>query len=205
MKQRKAFTIIEVVLVLAIAGLIFLMVFIALPALQRSQRNTRRRQDISRVATAVNDYQANNNKLPFPVDKNARNNVDKKFVQKYISDVCTIPTSSVSINDLTYYNGSVTSDLIGKYDCSKSEQFVDPDGTTYNLYSPANQLSGDIAQVFNKSGATISFEENHHVIIALAKAKCSETENKAEMASGANNFALFYMLEGGAVYCVDNQ
>ena len=30
------FTIIEVVLVLAIAGLIFLMVFIALPAIQRS-------------------------------------------------------------------------------------------------------------------------------------------------------------------------
>ena len=38
-KNKKGFTIIEVVLVLAIAGLIFLMVFIALPALQRSQRN----------------------------------------------------------------------------------------------------------------------------------------------------------------------
>ncbi|MCL2869540.1 prepilin-type N-terminal cleavage/methylation domain-containing protein, partial [Candidatus Saccharibacteria bacterium] len=36
-KTRQGFTIIEVVLVLAIAGLIFLMVFIALPALQRSQ------------------------------------------------------------------------------------------------------------------------------------------------------------------------
>lgn len=33
---KKGFTIIEVVLVLAIAGLIFLMVFLALPALQRS-------------------------------------------------------------------------------------------------------------------------------------------------------------------------
>ena len=32
-QTKKAFTIIEVVLVLAIAGLIFLMVFIALPAL----------------------------------------------------------------------------------------------------------------------------------------------------------------------------
>ena len=41
-KSKKGFTIIEVVLVLAIAGLIFLMVFIALPALQRTQRNTQR-------------------------------------------------------------------------------------------------------------------------------------------------------------------
>ena len=38
--QAVGFTIIEVVLVLAIAGLIFLMVFIALPVLQRSQRDT---------------------------------------------------------------------------------------------------------------------------------------------------------------------
>ena len=60
-KSKKGFTIIEVVLVLAIAGLIFLMVFVALPALQRSQRDTQRRDDMARVATAINQYQTNNN------------------------------------------------------------------------------------------------------------------------------------------------
>lgn len=62
MVQRKqhGFTIIEVVLVLAIAGLIFLMVFIALPALQKSQKDTQRRQDLSRLQTAINNYQTNN-------------------------------------------------------------------------------------------------------------------------------------------------
>ena len=58
--NQKGFTIIEVVLVLAIAGLIFLMVFIALPALQRSQRDTQRKQDLARVITQVNSYQSNN-------------------------------------------------------------------------------------------------------------------------------------------------
>ena len=43
-KDKNGFTIIEVVLVLAIAGLIFLMVFIALPALQRSQRDTQKKK-----------------------------------------------------------------------------------------------------------------------------------------------------------------
>lgn len=57
---KNGFTIIEVVLVLAIAGLIFLMVFIALPALQRNQRDTQRSNDLSRVATALNKYQSNN-------------------------------------------------------------------------------------------------------------------------------------------------
>jgi prepilin-type N-terminal cleavage/methylation domain-containing protein len=59
--KKRGFTIIEVVLVLAIAGLIFLMVFIALPALQRSQRNTQRRDDYSMLVTAVNSYMSSNN------------------------------------------------------------------------------------------------------------------------------------------------
>ena len=62
---KKGFTIIEVVLVLAIAGLIFLMVFLALPALQRSQRDTQRKNDLSRLQAAINDYKsANRGKLP---------------------------------------------------------------------------------------------------------------------------------------------
>lgn len=60
LKKETGFTIIEVVLVLAIAGLIFLMVFIALPALQRSQRDTQRKNDIGRALTALNSYAANN-------------------------------------------------------------------------------------------------------------------------------------------------
>ena len=60
LNTKKGFTIIEVVLVLAIAGLIFLMVFIALPALQRNQRDTQRKNDLSRVQSAINSFQANN-------------------------------------------------------------------------------------------------------------------------------------------------
>jgi len=58
--KDKGFTIIEVVLVLAIAGLIFMMVFVALPALQRSQRDTQRKNDLSRLNTAIASYQSNN-------------------------------------------------------------------------------------------------------------------------------------------------
>ncbi len=59
-QTTKGFTIIEVVLVLAIAGLIFLMVFIALPALQRNQRDTARKTDASTVAAAVTSFTSNN-------------------------------------------------------------------------------------------------------------------------------------------------
>ena len=63
--HKQGFTIIEVVLVLAIAGLIFLMVFIALPALQRSQRDTQRKNDMSRILAATEQLRANNRgKIP---------------------------------------------------------------------------------------------------------------------------------------------
>ena len=63
--HKQGFTIIEVVLVLAIAGLIFLMVFVALPALQRSQKDTQRRQDYADLSAAISNYMTNNNgKLP---------------------------------------------------------------------------------------------------------------------------------------------
>lgn len=59
--NSEGFTIIEVMIVLAIAGLILLIVFLAVPALQRSSRNTSRKNDASRVASAVSEFVSDNN------------------------------------------------------------------------------------------------------------------------------------------------
>lgn len=60
-KDTGGFTIIEVLIVLAIAGLIMLIVFLAVPALQRSARNTQRKNDVSDLLGAVTEYENNNN------------------------------------------------------------------------------------------------------------------------------------------------
>jgi prepilin-type N-terminal cleavage/methylation domain-containing protein len=60
-KKQEGFTIIEVLIVLAIAGLIILIVFLAVPALQRNSRNTQRKQDVSALGGALNEYINNNN------------------------------------------------------------------------------------------------------------------------------------------------
>ena len=63
--SKAGFSIIEVVLVLAIAGLIFLMVFIALPAVQRNQRDIQRRNDAGSFISQITSYSTNNNgKVP---------------------------------------------------------------------------------------------------------------------------------------------
>ena len=64
-KLYEGFTIIEVVLVLAVAGLIFLMVFLALPDLQRSRRNEQRKRDMGEIAGAIQNYRsANKGRMP---------------------------------------------------------------------------------------------------------------------------------------------
>ena len=175
-KNKKGFTIIEVVLVLAIAGLIFLMVFIALPALQRSQRNTQREDDIARVLTAVNSFQTNNSgKVPFTFT-GSTGSVDKNFVKRYVDDKCE------------------TSDGIGYTKCG--DQFTDPDGTIYILQAK-EKLTAD------KSSLSLPTTVNH-IIYAYVNASCGDSEGTLKVSTGDRQVALVYVEEGGAIYCNDN-
>ncbi len=51
--NRSGFTIVEVILVLAIASLILLVVFMAVPQLQRNRRNTQRNRDATSLGAAI--------------------------------------------------------------------------------------------------------------------------------------------------------
>ena len=57
----EGFTIIEIMIVLTIAGLILLIVFLAVPALQRNARNSQRKADIASLLAAIDEYISNNN------------------------------------------------------------------------------------------------------------------------------------------------
>lgn len=58
--SSSGFTIIEVLIVLAIAGLIMLIVFLAIPALNRNSHNTQRKNDVSSILAAMGEYVTNN-------------------------------------------------------------------------------------------------------------------------------------------------
>ena len=130
-KSQKGFTIIEVVLVLAIAGLIFLMVFIALPALQRNQRDTQRKNDMGRLSTAIVNYtNSNRGKLP------AVDGYDS-FVTSYLvagSDTFIDPSgartsgNAAQPSDQATYKLTVNTDakLAKTFSDSQNEIFVSP-------------------------------------------------------------------------------
>jgi prepilin-type N-terminal cleavage/methylation domain-containing protein len=61
LKKDKGFTLIEIVIVLAIAALIMVIVFLAIGGAQRARRNTARVNDVGQVAAAMEQYASNNN------------------------------------------------------------------------------------------------------------------------------------------------
>jgi prepilin-type N-terminal cleavage/methylation domain-containing protein len=182
---KDGFTIIEVVLVLAIAGLIFLMVFIALPALQRSQRDTQRKDDIARLQTALNNFQANNRgALPTGVTgttgsatvagspaPTATNNTWQGFYAKYL-----------------LVNAS-----------GQADEFNDPDGTPYNLVV---RPCGTAVNTACNNQPQATFDGNAHNIYIYVKAVCNGEVPQGS--SGDRKVAMAYKLEGGGVTCLNN-
>jgi len=61
LKKEKGFTLIEIVLVLAIAGLLLVIVFLAVSGAQKSRRDTQRKNDLSRIAAQLESYASNTN------------------------------------------------------------------------------------------------------------------------------------------------
>ncbi len=66
--KTAGFTIIEVLIVLAIAGLILLIVFLAVPALQRNSRNTQYRSEAAGILAASTEFLNNNPNKTVPVN-----------------------------------------------------------------------------------------------------------------------------------------
>ena len=210
---KQGFTIIEVVLVLAIAGLIFLMVFVALPALQRSQRDTARRNDMSRVDTSLVQYQTNHQNQPNNLpeagkwDSRTENRGDNTFPED-----CTTKTACAFIRD---YMNSGSSENDGK-----PNNFEDPNGVTYSMVITSNWATEsnvgvaegignsklDVKDATNKTYSIVdgtdgnAFDE--YTIYVVPGGRCI---GDAVTGSTKRHFAILYRLEGAGTYCIDDQ
>lgn len=204
--SKKGFSIIELVLVLAVAGLIFLIVFIALPALQRSQRNTRRRQDMARILSAVNDYETNHNGKS-PVSQAETWNgytgaeLDKDFPARYIEE-------NLDTNTVTVSNYGMIGRQIYSFQCQDNkscDRFMDPDGAIYKIAAVGPSITGINGQEDNENHSlyTLNFD---HVVYIGSGVKCgTSNEGYFEATDNPSDTVVRYVLEGGSVYCTDNQ
>ena len=202
-QQKTGFTIIEVVLVLAIAGLIFLMVFVALPALQRSQRDTQRRNDMSRVDTSLVQYQTNHSNQSPNLPNAGKWTGSTSFTN------CSSSTACEFIRD--YMNtGSSEND-------GKPNNFEDPQGMPYSMVitgnwaTAANVKSESLgtSKIATNADGYYTIQDNNgnafdaHVIYVIPGGRC--IGDAATPSTSKNHFAILYRLEGAGTYCIDDQ
>ena len=215
-KTKQGFTIIEVVLVLAIAGLIFLMVFVALPALQRSQRDTQRRNDMSRVDTSLVQYQTNHSNqssnLPDVTSASVWQAPSDNTFKVGNSAGCG---SNVACQFVRDYMNTGSSENDGK-----ANNFEDPNGTPYSLVITPNWSDGaKVSGAKNGTsklaeGQTIDGQQTYtikdeggnafdaYTIYIIPGGRCV---GDAATKSIKRHFAILYRLEGAGTYCIDDQ
>jgi len=182
--HRKGFTIIEVVLVLGIAGLIFLMVFIALPAAQKAHRDRLRKQDVGIIVAAVRKYMSNNRGNPPP---------DSGTVNMGSRDIDD-PRYDLGVGDPggDWFSGN-HSQALDRYLAGLSEGWV----TTTVAVHDARKLK----YVF----FAIDDEEKAGLVWVIVGAQCPADANdfltKMTITGKRNDVAVYRYLESGWYWC----
>ena len=181
-KMKKGFTIIEVVLVLAIAGLIFLMVFIALPALQRSQKDSQRQNDYSLLSSSITSYSSNNGGRLYKL----------------------AGATSATANASKVYNAKQTSRYINKNGGDASDPYaVDPDGKEYQMKVFSTFAAWANAQpTIKTTGGSYNGGIGTVDVFVVIGADCSGTNtnggNQPAKVSSYRAFAIYAPVEGGS-------
>ena len=178
-KNQKGFTIIEVMIVLAIAGLIILVVFLAVPALQRNSRNTQRKNDVQAVLGAIQEW-INNNNGGIP---DAQSQATGGDISEAIANV------SLGYYDVAtdiYWDGALVNGATGGRILTGTNAATDhpTDGATQGLvFNPTNAATPDAAA------------RDH--IIMWSGADCDGPDDSPDGTGPARSIAIAYVLETG--------
>ena len=187
--NKNGFTVIEVSLVLAIAGAIFMMLFIALPPLQRSQRDTTRRETMSEFISEIKKYQSSNRgALPSG-------------------------TGALTVTDGIASGNKDMADWVEFYNKYLGENFVDADGSYYNVTvvtcttdeagkkttAGSDCLNGELTE--GNASYKLEYSDDHNLVVAI-QASCSG--EKAVGTSNPRNLSVLIRLEGSGIYCINS-
>lgn len=145
--KEGGFTIIEVMIVLAVAGLIMAIVLVAIPQLQRNQRNSARTDIMGRIKTEIDSYAGNNNGR-IPTDSTEISG----FNSRYLNGVNTEDPQSGTNMQPAYFSGTVSNGIptgamlpgVGSVNyvdgkACDGESIIDGSNRTYALWT---QLEG---------------------------------------------------------------
>ena len=190
MRTKKGFTIIEVSLVLGLAGLIFLTVFAILPGVMASERDSERRDDMIKLVNNLKNFQTNNNRGALP----------------------SLPNNATSAK-ITWEEASKATNATswaGFYKEFLGGGFTDPNGSNYvlNIQTCAGATNPSEKckhqnDVFTDWMESQDFDKSGFNVYVLLSATC----DGSSAIKSANNrkVAVLYRLErANGVYCTNS-
>jgi prepilin-type N-terminal cleavage/methylation domain-containing protein len=175
-KLQKGFTIIEVMIVLAIAGLMLVVVLIAIPQLQRNQRNSARQANLARMVSEISNYAGNNNGR-IPQDQDELDDMYERYLGLDINTEDPTTGGSTPLTIGTFVEGPV------------------------DLFDVPASITVDADTGVATNGGT---DADLGVAYYQTSASC-DGESINTTGVGGRNFAVVSILEGGAIYCLDNK
>lgn len=199
--NQKGFTIIEVVITIAIGAAVMALVLNAVAGARRSQRNNARASDVNQIAAGVNQFIATRNELPeaysdinsivgdglghyTPAQINAVNSWSAAEPSPTTAGVCSDPTHTTQSACTTAGETWTPPSSIGKFEWVAGNVYATgpPDTTGRNMHP--NQGKADYLMVINE-------------------AEC-RPDNKLPVKGGIRAVVIVYSLEGQAdTICLD--
>jgi prepilin-type N-terminal cleavage/methylation domain-containing protein len=179
---NKGFTIIEVMIVLAIAGLILAIVFLAVPQLQRNSRDNARQSIVNRMKAELDTYSSNNQgRYPF-------------------ATTCTGGANGTTGEWCNFYNRYIN----GKVNIEDPSS-----GTNVVGAAPSNSVcnsavgTGCVAPYL--SGMNVPDRAGKFAVIYGAKCNGENVTNSGSPSANSKNYVVMIGLDrDNTVYCVDN-
>lgn len=178
-KKQEGFTLIEVMIVIAIAGLIMVVALIAIPQLQRNQRNNARQSIASRVVTELGNYAGNNNGEV--LDSTDEDELDG-FYDRYMG--CGNAADADDEQTLTACAVDITDPRVGESMIMEQGVTAPTDAPTLDLDDTDQTDGGELGILYYSDGLACDGED--------------------VVDGSTRTFALYTVMEGGAIYCLDN-
>lgn len=183
-RKQEGFTIIEVLIVLAIAGLIMLIVFLAVPALQRNSRNTQRKNDVAAIQGAISNFLSNNNgAMPTQMGYVT---ADTNSVTVFCSEAAP---ANITPKDTATYSAANCQNSNKNYEQAKVGLY---DVTTSAYITTASSVPTVVASSGTPSDSNININS---IVVDLGY-QCGATAGTAPTAN-TRSIAIFYVTEAG--------
>lgn len=188
MHNHKGFTIIEIVLVLAIASLIFVVALNTIPNLWNAEHDNQRRDDLIAFIDTLKSFQSSSNRGALPTLTTSPTTITGADIQA---------DTSIKQTDATW---------AGFYKNYLPSPFLDPDGYDYNLII-ANCNVNSLDAVCDANGKLADLddvygEKNQHNIYVIVGAYCSD--QTALKSANSRKVAALLKLQTSDVACLNN-